>query len=160
MKKILSVIAMHIAVLFISGGTCFADNNQDLEEGREIWFKSTFGGERFFSLILPNPPFNLRIAFDQMLTWPRDSRFDEYGVINDPDCIPGDASTDYFDRCDDPESTDVIGIRKFSNSSGGAPLIGVTCASCHAGFDPINPSSNPNHPKAENIHLTIGNQYV
>lgn len=160
MKKILSIIAMHIAVFIASTGICFAENNRDIEEGRDIWFNSTFGGERFFSLILPNPPFSLRIAFDQMLTWPRDTRFDEYGVINDPDCAPGDASTDYFDRCDDPESTGVIGIRKFSNPSGGASLIGVTCAACHAGFDPVNPPLNPNHPKAENIHPTVGNQYV
>lgn len=160
MKKTLSTVAIYFAVLFVSAGTCFAGNNKDVAEGRDIWFKSTFGGERFFSLILPNPPFNLRLAFDQMLTWPRDTRFDEYGVINDPECMPGDASTNYYDRCDDPESTGVIGVRKFPNPSGGAPLIGATCAACHAGFDPVNPPSNPNHPKAENIHPTVGNQYV
>ena len=51
-EKILSMIAM----LFVSAGACFAENNQDVAEGRDIWFKSTFGGERFFSLVLPNPP--------------------------------------------------------------------------------------------------------
>lgn len=160
MKKILSIIAMYFAVLLVSTGTCTAGDTQDVAEGRDVWFKSTFGGERFFSFILPNPPFGLRIAFDQMLTWPRDSRFDEYGVINDPDCTPGDASTDYYDRCDDPESSGVIGIRKFTSQSGEAPLIGITCAACHAGFDPVNPPSDPNQPKAENIHPTVGNQYV
>ena len=26
-----------------------------------------------------------------MLAWPRNTRFDDLGVINDPDCTPGDA---------------------------------------------------------------------
>ena len=156
MKKILSAIAM----LFVAMGACFAGNNQDVADGRDIWFKSTFGGERFFSLVLPNPPFNLRLGLDKMLTWPRTTRFDEFGVINDPDCTPGDAATGYLDRCVDPESAGVIGIRKFPNPSGGPPLIGITCAACHAGFDPVHPPLNPNHPQQKNIHPTVGNQYV
>ena len=38
--------------------------------GREVWFTSTFGGEKFFSLILPEPPFQLPLGFDQLLTQP------------------------------------------------------------------------------------------
>jgi hypothetical protein len=87
--------------------------------GRDIWFKSTFGGEHFFSLILPNPPFNLWFGYDQMLIGPRHTRFDEFGAINDPDCTAGDTTTGYLDRCADPESAGVIGIRKFPNPSGG-----------------------------------------
>lgn len=160
MKKIPLAVAVLTAVLFVTTGACFAKNKKDVAEGRDIWFNSTFGGERFFSLILPNPPFSLPLGFDQLLTWPRDTRFHEFGVINDPDCTPGDASTGYLDRCADPESAGVIGIRKFPNPSGGPPLIGVTCAACHAGFDPNHPPVDPNHPKAENIHPTIGNQFV
>jgi len=159
-KKVLSTITILIALFLVSAGACFAKNKQDITEGRDIWFKSTFGGERFFSLVLPNPPFSLPLGFDRMLTWPRDTRFDEFGVINDPDCTPGDASTGYLDRCTDPASSGVIGIRKFPNPSGGSPLIGVSCAACHAGFDPNHPPANPNHPKGENIHPTIGNQYL
>lgn len=134
--------------------------NENITEGRVIWFKSTFGGERFFSLILPHAPFNLQVGFDQLLKWPRATRFDEYGVINDPDCTPGDESTGYFDQCNDPESTGVIGVRKFANPAGGSPLVGITCAACHAGFDPLRPPINSNHPKKENIHPTVGNQYL
>lgn len=167
---------LYIAVLLVSAGASSAENNQDMEEereqdveegrgqgveeGRNIWFKSTFGGERFFSLILPGPPFNLPLGLDQMLTSPRKSRFDEFGVINDPDCTPGDATTGFFDRCTDPQSAGVIGIRRFPNPSGGPPLIGVTCAACHAGFDPVHPPSNPNDPQDRNIHPTVGNQYL
>lgn len=163
MKKIqilLIIMSVLTIPLFVSTGPCLAKNHQDVAEGSDIWFKSTFGGERFFSFILPNPPFNLPLGFDQMLTWPRDTRFDEFGVINDPDCTPGDASTGFFDRCTDPESSGVIGIRKFPNPLGGSPLIGVTCAACHAGFDPNHPPADPNHPKAVNIHPTIGNSYL
>lgn len=39
-------------------------------------------------------------------------------------------------------------------------LIGITCASCHVAFDPLNPPKNPADPKWENIRGTIGNQYL
>lgn len=160
MRKILPAGMLYVVMVLLTTAVCFAGNKRDAAEGRNIWFNSTFGGERFFSLILPNAPFNFQIGFDHMLTWPRDSRFDEYGVINDPDCTPGDASTGYFDRCADPESAGVIGVRKFPNPSGGSPLIGITCAACHAGFDPVHPPSNPNNPQERNIHPTVGNQYL
>src|SRR5690349_13898309 len=70
-------------------------------EGRETWFKATFGGQKMFSLILPHPPFDLTIGFDAVLTSNRDTRFNDWGVLNDPDCTAGDASTNFFDRCAD-----------------------------------------------------------
>lgn len=39
-------------------------------------------------------------------------------------------------------------------------LIGIACASCHVAFNPLNPPKNPADPKWENIHGTIGNQYL
>lgn len=127
--------------------------------GRAVWFKSTFGGEKFFSLMLPRPPFNLRLGFEQLLTSDRDTRFHEYGVLNDPDCRPGDAATGNLDRCRDPNATGVVGIRKFPGPNG-EPLIGVTCAVCHAGLNPTRPPGDPNHPGWDNIHATVGNQYL
>jgi cytochrome c5 len=127
--------------------------------GRDVWFLNTFGGEKFFSELLPKPPFNLVIGFDKMLTSNRDTRFNDYGVLNDPDCWPGDASTNNFDQCRDPNSAGVVGIRKFTAANGDT-LIGVTCASCHAGLDPIRPPRDPNHPTWANIHPTIGNQFL
>lgn len=128
------------------------------QHGHDIWFKSTFGGERFFSLILPQAPFNLPIGIAQLLTSNRDTRFTDWGVLNDPDCTAGDATTGMLDRCSDPNASGVIGIRKFV--TGTQVLFGVTCASCHAGLDPSNPPADPNHPKWENIHATVGNQYI
>jgi hypothetical protein len=94
-----------------------------------------------------------------MLTSNRDTRFRDYGVLNDPDCLAGDTSTEFFDRCRDPNSAGVVGIRK-STGPNGETLIGVTCAVCHAGLDPTHPPTNPNHPTWANIHPTIGNQYL
>ena len=127
--------------------------------GREVWFNSTFGGEKLFSLILPEPPFQLPLGFDQLLTSNRETRFQDYGVLNDPDCTQGDASTGFFDRCADPHSAGVIGIRKFPGPDG-EMLIGVACAGCHAGLDPEHPPVDPNHPTWQNIHPTVGNQYL
>ncbi|WP_052808386.1 hypothetical protein [Methyloterricola oryzae] len=127
--------------------------------GRDVWFKSTFGGEKFFSLILPKAPFNLPLGFDELLASNRDTRFQRYGVINDPGCRTGNASTGFFDRCRDPQSSGVVGIRKFTGADG-QMLIGVTCAGCHAGLNPEHPPADPNHPTWDDIHPTIGNQYL
>ncbi len=132
------------------------------QHGRDLWFKATFGGEKFFTEILPAAPFGLSIGFDDLITSDRNTRFDVYGVVNDPDCTQGDASTDYFDRCADPESAGVIGVRKIASPSPDGPRwrIGVACASCHAGLDPTHPPDNPNHPSWDSIHPTVGNQYL
>jgi mono/diheme cytochrome c family protein len=134
--------------------------------GQSVWFNSTFGGEKFFTLILPGPPFNLPIGLGNALTSPRDTRFDNWGLINDPGCVPGNALTGGLDICADPNSAGVVGVRKFPNpnytpTNGQPPvLIGVACAGCHAGLDPQNPPANPNHPSWANIHPTVGNQFI
>jgi mono/diheme cytochrome c family protein len=38
--------------------------------------------------------------------------------------------------------------------------IGVTCAACHAGFNPQNPPGDPESPRWENLSSVIGNQYL
>lgn len=142
--------------------------------GRELWLKATFGGERFFSLLLPLPPFELALGFDAILRSPRGTRFDEFGVINDPDCVQGDASSGYLDKCVDDDqiaselgaSAGIIGVRKLLNPTytpdNGQPpvLIGIACASCHAGLDAQNPPDDPNQPSWDNIDLLIGNQFL
>lgn len=143
-------------------GSSTAALSASARHGQDVWFKATFGGERFFSVLLPGPPFNLRLGLDEVLTSDRSSRFDRYGVLNDPDCTQGDASTGFLDRCADPGSAGVVGIRRFPNPNPGGPpvLIGVACAACHAGLDPTRPPADPNHPTWANILPTIGNQYL
>lgn len=75
------------------------------------------------------------------------------------------------------EPTGVIGLRKFKNPLFDAKnwsrdkydrnpglveppyLVGITCAFCHMGFDPVNPPDDPAHPRWENLSASIGNQY-
>ena len=59
-----------------TGETDQAATAQQIQHGKDVWFKSTFGGEKFFSVILPAPPFNLPLGLDVVLTSPRDTRFD------------------------------------------------------------------------------------
>ncbi|MEO6807936.1 MAG: hypothetical protein ABI353_02355 [Isosphaeraceae bacterium] len=83
--------------------------------------------------------------------------------------------------------TGIIGLRKFPNpgfdsakwaDSGGALgylkqteatfdptleppyLIGMACAVCHVGFDPLNPPANPAEPSWANLAPGLGNQYL
>jgi mono/diheme cytochrome c family protein len=155
---------------------------QQIAHGQEIWLKATFGGQIFFSLVLPQAPLSLPIGIGNVLLTPRSERFTQWGVVNDPGCTDGNASTGGLDICandtdpNDPEEplfgepSGVVGIRKFPNpifnpqqppSTTNSPFIfGVSCAGCHAGLNPQNPPADPNHPTWDNIHLTTGNQYI
>jgi mono/diheme cytochrome c family protein len=153
------------------GTSTAAVSSADLAAGKDTWFKSTFGGQHFFTQILPNAPFNLPIGFDAILTSDRNTRFNAFGVINDPDCVQGDASSHYLDKCADDAnlfnfddingaSAGVVGVRKFLDKKTGQLLVGVSCAGCHAGLDAQNPPADPNHPAWANIAATTGNQYL
>ena len=160
---------LHLLTPLLLVGACATDpatdsaaQAVDVTHGKDVWFKSTFGGEKFFSVILPAPPFNLKLGLDAALTSDRNTRFNQYGLINDPDCVQGDATTGYLDKCADPESAGVVGVRKkiVLTPQGPQVLVGVACAACHAGLDPANPPADPNHPTWDNIHATTGNQYI
>jgi mono/diheme cytochrome c family protein len=151
-----------------------------LLHGQNLWLKATFGGERFFSLLLPQPPFSLTLGLGDVLTTPRSSRFTRWGVVNDPACTLGTDSLG-LDICTpdvapgDPDApfegapSGVVGIRKFPNPlyTGQNPsptnfpyIFGVACAGCHAGLNAQNPPANPNAPTWDNIALTTGNQFL
>ncbi len=152
-----------------------------LAHGQALWLKATFGGETFFTVLLPQV-LGLQLGFDEVLTTPRSQRFDRWGVVNDPGCTDGDATTGGLDRCtpdtspSDPdypvmgEPSGVVGIREFANPAfdpaqppgpANPPLLfGVSCAGCHAGLNPQHPPADPNHPTWDDITLTMGNQYL
>lgn len=76
------------------------------------------------------------------------------------------------------EPTGVMGLRKFPNPKFDSRkwnveqyekdpshmeppyVVGVACAFCHVGLNPINPPSDPEHPAWSNLHPGIGNQYL
>lgn len=101
---------------------------------------------------------------------------DRYGLYLD-DCAddtPRDGGKARFPG----EPFGVIGLRKFPNPKFDAAkwsaakyfagdtsieppyLVGMTCAVCHASFNPTNPPADPANPRAENIIGTIGNIYL
>lgn len=147
--------------------------DKDVRHGRDVWFKNTYGGGWFLTTFLaygaPEGK-RLKLGFDAMMNTPRAERFAKFGAINDPDCrapYPGEATDPMHpnDVCPDPEASGVLGIRiehDYNLATGvkdpAKPRqFGVTCAGCHAGFNPVNPPANPAEPKWGNIHPTIGN---
>jgi hypothetical protein len=130
-----------------------------IARGRDVWFENTYGGEKFFTFLAnhPDPSKRIEIGFRNVIETPRAVRFDTWGVINDPDCTANPAGGP--DLCPDPTASGVVGMRRFPGP-GGTTMYGATCASCHAGFDPLAPPANPNAPTWANIHATIGNQYL
>jgi hypothetical protein len=117
----------------------------------------------------------------------RGERFKRFGVMNDPDCTQGKTPDEYglwLDSCEKEtvagpvgESAGVVGLRRFRNPKFDAKawdlaryladpakveppyLIGVACAFCHVGPNPLHPAADPEHPGWRNLHPGIGNQY-
>jgi cytochrome c5 len=98
---------------------------------------------------------------------------DQYGLWLD-DC----SSSDVPRLTDSPgEPAGIIGIRKFHNpkfdpvqwnlkkyladpATVEPPyLIGLSCALCHVGFNPLHPPADPEQPEWRNLHPGIANQY-
>jgi hypothetical protein len=158
---------------------------EQARKGRDVWFKGTFGNQDeqylHFSRTVPNGIDD--IWYPWLDTRERKIRFTKYGVINDPDCSEGDASTNWWDKCPDPHSSGVLGYRKYfadpTKDDGKVVfdpatspyqadelkknkrfIVGHPCVQCHVAFDPTNPPADPNNPKWENINALIGNQYI
>jgi hypothetical protein len=132
--------------------------------GWDVYFKRTYGNEVFLTQVFPALPGGFQLGIDAVFATPRAQRFDVWGVLNDPDCTDGDAMTDGFDRCDDPNATGVIGVRKTPNpsfpTSGPKYLLGTACAVCHAGLSAEHPPANPNVLDWNNIDVMPGNQFL
>ena len=149
-----------------------------VRKGRDVWFKGTFGNQDEIYL-----HFSRAVGGIESMTYPwmdtreRDERFTKYGLINDPDCSQGDASTYWLDKCPDAHSSGVLGYRIYpadknfdedgkvvfdpaSDDYNRRVVVGHPCVQCHVAFDPTNPPKDPNAPEWENIHATIGNQYI
>jgi hypothetical protein len=158
---------------------------EQARRGRDVWFKGSFGNqdEEYIHLARSvGGPQN--VWYPWLDTRERKHRFTKWGMINDPDCTEGDASTNWYDRCQDPHSSGVLGYRKYLadptlDEAGKvvfdpatAPyredelkrnlryVLGGPCVQCHVAFDPTNPPKDPNQPKWDNLHATIGNQYT
>ena len=157
---------------------------EQARRGRDVWFKGTFGNQDENYLHQTRVVGKEQMYYPWLDTRTRSQRFTKWGLINDPDCVQGDASTNWYDKCQDPHSSGVLGYRKYyadpvKDGSGKVVydprtaaydanevkqnkryVIGHPCVQCHVGFDPTNPPADPNQPKWENLSATIGNQHT
>ena len=151
---------------------------ESARRGRDVWVKGTFGNQDEEYLHTSRTIGAENMWYPWMDTRTRQSRFTKWGMINDPDCSEGDATTNWYDRCPDPHSSGVLGYRKYLADAtpefdpAKSPyrddelkknlryVVGGACVQCHVAFDPTNPPKNPNEPEWENIHLLIGHQYT
>lgn len=157
---------------------------EQARRGRDVWFKGTFGNQDEEYLHLARTVGAENVWYPWLDTRTRKERFTRWGMINDPDCKEGGVHTNWYDDCPDPHSSGVLGYRKYladptRDSSGKVVfdpatspyredelkknlryVLGGPCVQCHVAFDPTNPPQDPNQPKWENIHATIGNQYT
>jgi mono/diheme cytochrome c family protein len=147
--------------------------------GRCTWYLWTAGNEKYYRTIAKNTggTVDLLQLVDSRL---RDERFKRFGAMNDPGCEKATKPDEYglwLDKCKDPQSTGVIGLRKFDNpnfdpakwnptqyakdASVEPPYrIGQSCAICHVALDPLNPPKDPEHPKWNNLVPALGNQFI
>jgi len=157
---------------------------EQVRRGRDVWFKGSFGDQDEEYLHTTRTVGKDNVWYPWLDTRERKHRFTRWGMINDPDCSEGDASTNWYDRCPDPHSSGVLGYRKYyqdptKDAAGklvfdpaSSPyrkdelkknlryVLGGPCVQCHVSFDPTNPPKDPNQPQWQNIHATIGNQYT
>ncbi|PPE74952.1 hypothetical protein C3942_04555 [Solimonas fluminis] len=157
---------------------------EQVRRGRDVWFKGSFGNQDEEYLHTTRTVGKDNVWYPWLDTRERKHRFTKWGMINDPDCTEGDASTHWYDRCPDAHSSGVLGYRKYyqdptRDASGKVTfdpatspyrkdelqknlryVLGGPCVQCHVAFDPTNPPKDPNQPRWENIHATIGNQYT
>lgn len=63
----LLALSAALAMAYQNNGTTANALTPQQQHGRDIWFNSAFGGEQFFSLILPQPPFSLSLGIPQAL---------------------------------------------------------------------------------------------
>ncbi len=155
-----------------------------VRRGRDVWFKGTFGNQDENYLHQSRVVGKENMNYPWLDTRTRPVRFSKWGLINDPDCVQGDASTNWYDKCQDPHSSGVLGYRKYyadpikdkdgkvvydPQTAAYDPteikqnkryVIGHPCVQCHVGIDPTNPPANPNQPTWANLSGTIGNQHT
>src|SRR5580704_11738498 len=68
--------------------------------GRDVWIKATAGDSRFFAYVFPQRVSGKSINWpDMLLAEKKPVRFQEYGLINDPDCcspaVPGECEAKF-----------------------------------------------------------------
>ncbi|XHR83405.1 MAG: hypothetical protein ACFKPT_03255 [Gloeotrichia echinulata GP01] len=156
------------------------ENLTDAEKrGRCTWYLWTGGNAKYYRDLAKRTKGGVDLL-RLVDSHEHDQRFQHYGAINDPGCEKATGPDEYglwLDKCKDPLSSGVIGLRKFKNPNFDKAkwdakkyatnvnieppyVIGQTCAICHVAFDPLNPPKDKEHPQWENLVPALGNQYI
>ncbi len=168
------------------------ESSEAVVRGCYAWFQWTAGGEQMWRDLARRNIVDI-FAIKASGRYDREALWEQFGVINDPNCRPRampDAQGLFLDDCTDDvpvdsgkprfpgQPTGVVGLRKFPNPKFDPAawnparyfagetkieppyLVGMTCAVCHATFNPTNPPRDPADPKVENIVGTLGNIYL
>ncbi len=153
--------------------------------GRDTWYFWTAGGETMWRKVtkLTGGEVDLLLYAESQ---PRNQRFKVLGLNNDPDCSASgpDRYGLNLDTCKPlvipgipGESTGIMGLRKFPNPDFKPDqwnvdeyrkhpdkveppyLVGMSCAFCHVGMNPLQPPADPANPRWANLASTAANQY-
>src|SRR5579883_1973387 len=131
--------------------------------GRCTWYLWTGGNDKYYREIAKRTNGSVDLL-DLVDSRKRDERFKLYGTINEPECEKATEPDEYglwLDKCKDPQSTGVIGLRKFKNPdfdpakwnpvkyAQNAKIeppyrIGQSCSICHVAFNPDRKSTRLN----------------
>lgn len=146
--------------------------------GRCTWYLWTGGNEKFYRTMSLKTDGALDLL--KLIDSRQHDRFNRLGAVNDPGCEQATEPDEYglwLDKCKDPHSTGIIGMRKFENPNfvpaqwdaqkySQDPTIeppyriGLSCAICHVAFNPLNPPKDTEKPRWENLVSALGNQYI
>lgn len=168
------------------------ESSEAVVRGCYTWFQWMAGGEQMWRDLAKRNLVDI-FAIKASGRYDRKALWEQFGVINDPNCRPRttpDAQGLFLDDCADDvprddgkprfpgQPTGVVGLRKVANPKFDPAawnparyfagetrieppyLVGMTCAVCHATFNPVNPPKDPANPKVENIVGTLGNIYL
>jgi hypothetical protein len=147
--------------------------------GRCTWYLWTGGNETLYRTLTVSTKGQIDLL-KTLDSRQHDERFKVLGAMNDPACKKATKPDQYglwLDECQDPQSTGVIGMRKFPNPKFVADKwdaekyfkkptieppyrVGLSCAVCHVALNPLKPPADPANPRWENLVSTLGNQYI
>ena len=93
--------------------------NEAESRGRCTWYLWTGGNDKYYRNVAKQTrgKVDLLSLLDSTII-DRDKRFEVFGTLNDPGCEKATEPDEYgllLDKCKDPQSSGIIGLRKFLN---------------------------------------------
>ena len=143
-----SELAGQSEALDVNGTAKQGDSKKaQIARGRDLWIKETFGGEKLLPSGAPAAAVLARARSRRDAAVAARHAVHELRSDQRSRLYAGRCQQLRLDKCLDPGSAGVVGVRKFNRTRlhaaarGTDPpvLVGVSCAGCHAGLDAQNP---------------------